>query len=511
MKPWLAQRWMDRGDAPAIQFRDISLTYRQLATKVQRRAIPLKNKGVKRGSTIGILTAPNAQNSLDFVLWAHAVFWLGATLVPLHSKASAAELDAQLAKISLDLLLIDAPDRLSELSQSSANTLRFDTPIAAPDQECAPADIEGDDIMTVLFTSGTSGHSKAVPLSVQNHLASASASAMRLGLCEDDHWLCCLPLCHVGGLAIVLRSAIYGTSFELMQAFSPPQTLELLAEERITLASFVPTMLYRLLDETESDIRSRLRAVLIGGGPIDADLLRRAHRRHLPALPTYGMTEMGSQIATLSPHKTSRATCANKTIQPDEDRLDTAGTALDGVEIRIESESGEPCPAGTVGQIQVRGPMQSPGYLSTGADAPEQQLRFRDGWFQTGDMGRVDAHGYLYIEHRISELIVSGGENVDPTEVARVLRGDNGVKEVAVVGVDDPEWGQIVAAAIVRTDPSAQPDILRQQLLDLCAAELASFKIPRKWRFIDAIPRTATSKTHRHQIRALFAPGDDAI
>lgn len=495
MKPWLAQRWIDRAEALALRAGDVSMTYQELASCVQQRALRLHKDGIERGCIVGILTVPEAQNSLDFVLWAHAVWWLGATLVPLHSRASAAELDVQLASIALDLLLVDNPSRLAELSQAPANILAFDAPIAAPGSACPPADIGGDDILTVLFTSGTSGHAKAVPLSVQNHLASASASSMRLGLCEDDHWLCCLPLCHVGGLAILLRSAIYGTSFELMPEFEVPQTLAILAENRVTLASFVPTMLYRLLNESDADIRSRLRAVLIGGGPIDPDLLRTAHRRGVPALPTYGMTEMSSQIATLSPHPSQAP-------EPLKDRFDTAGTPLDGVEIRVEAGDGRLCKPGEVGQIRVRGPMQSPGYLGLSAAADAQALRFRDGWFHTGDMGWLDAEGFLHIEHRISDLIVSGGENVDPHEVARVLRAVEGVKDLAVVGVDDPEWGQIVCAAIVAGD--ANPDALLMALKKACADALSPFKIPRKWHFIDALPRTATSKPHRQQIRALF-------
>lgn len=502
MRPWLAQRWIDRGDTLALRAGDVALTYAELASEAQRRAIALQERGVARGSRVGILTSPDSQNSLDFVFWAHAILWVGATLVPLHSKASAAELDIQLSKIALELLLVDDARRLAELKHPPTNILDFSAPIAPLGSECLPAQINGEDTMTVLFTSGTSGHAKAVPLSVQNHQASASASSMRLGLCEDDHWLCCLPLCHVGGLAIMLRSAIYGTSFELMPGFSAPEVLALLAEQRVTLASFVPTMLYRLLDEADADIRTRLRAVLIGGGPMDAELLREAHRRGIPALPTYGMTEMGSQIATLSPHETRQRTPGG------DDRFDTAGTPLDGVTIRIEAEDGSACAAGEVGQIRVSGPMQSPGYLSTDADPPEHDLRFIDGWFHTGDMGWLDAEGYLHIEHRISDLIVSGGENVDPTEVARVLRGVDGVRELAVVGVDDPEWGQVVAAVVVRKDSNAPTEPLLQTLKQACAAELAPFKIPRKWRFIDEIPRTATSKTNRHQIRALFATTD---
>jgi O-succinylbenzoic acid--CoA ligase len=495
---------MDRRDAPAISANGAWLSYGELAAEVQRRAAGLRDFGIGRGSVVGVHTGSETQNSLEFVFWSHAVFWLGATLVPLHSKASAAELDFQLSQIPFDLLLVDDASLLGIEASTAKKTANFNELLVPAGAECPPADIDGDDVMTVLFTSGTSGRPKAVPLTVQNHLSSASASAMRLGLCEDDHWLCCLPLCHIGGLAILVRSAVYGTSFELVESFDAPRIRNLLAEKRVTLASFVPTMLYRLLDESDALIASKLRAVLIGGGPIDAKLLRDARRRGLPVLPTYGMTEACSQLATLSPH-------ANSPHGSSPDRLGTAGAPLDGVEIRIENADGGLCERGEIGRIRVRGPMLTRGYL--GQSTQPTDPRFRDGWFDTGDRGRLDADGFLHIEHRISDLIVTGGENVDPGEVAGVLREAGGVGDLAVVGLDDPEWGQIVAAAVVCADAAVSSDEFLAELERRCRTKLAPFKVPRRWRLVGEIPRTASGKIHRNRARELFAATDahDAI
>jgi O-succinylbenzoic acid--CoA ligase len=498
LKPWLAQRLVDRPDALAFSYGDASFDYAEAAQEVQRRAARLDAIGIGRGSRVGLL----GENSLDWVFCAHAVFWLGATLVPLHPRASRAELDFQLSEVKLDLVLVGRTDHT--LDDVDLPVLPLSETCAPHGTECAPADTALDDVMTVLFTSGTTGTPKAVPLTIDNHLSSANASSARLGLCEDDHWLCCLPLCHVGGLAIVLRSAIYGTSFELMDAFSADEVLATLANRPVTLASFVPTMVHRLLDADRldaagGDIASKLRAVLVGGGPVTDELLTEARLRGLPTLPTYGMTEAGSQLATLSPHTT-------------DGRLGTAGTVLDGVELRIERPDGSECTPGESGAIWARGPMLTAGYLDR-PDANTKSVhdrRFRDGWFRTGDVGTLDADGFLRIEHRKSDLIVTGGENVDPSEVEAVLRKNGAVADVAVVGVDDAHWGQVVAALVVPAMSSDQSKAIFEQLEANCREQLAAFKAPRRWMFCDALPRTASGKIRRDQARSLFDGPDDS-
>ncbi len=490
MRPWLAQRWLDRRHAPALTHDGTTLSYEELVERVQRRAARLKAMGIGRGSRVGL----RAPTSIDWVFAAHATFWLGATLVPLHPSTTEQELAFQLDALPLDVLLVDADSDVSRVDVPLMPLEELSGPAGA---ECAPANVDVDDIMTVLFTSGTTGTPKAVPLTVQNHMASATASALRLGLCEDDHWLCCLPLCHVGGLAIVLRSAIYGTSFELVEKFEADRILDMLAARPATLASFVPTMVYRLLEATDGPIESTLRAVLVGGGPIDAQLLRQARERGIPALPTYGMTEAGSQLATLSPHE------AND--DPTGRLLATAGSPLVGVEFRVERDDGSRCAPDEAGALWARGPMLTHGYL--GFEEANRE-RFRDGWFRTGDVGRLDADGYLHIEHRKTDLIVTGGENVDPNEVETVLRRVAAVADTTVVGIDDDEWGQVVAALVVPRHDDTQTDELINELESCCRSQLAAFKVPRRWRLIAQIPRTPSGKVRRNQARRLLTEAD---
>jgi O-succinylbenzoic acid--CoA ligase len=293
----------------------------------------------------------------------------------------------------------------------------------------------------VVFTSGSEGSPKGVRLTQANVVASVEASQSRLGHGRDDAWLCVLPLFHVGGLSILWRQAAAAAPVVLQERFDPADAASGLGE--VAFASFVPTMLRRVL-EAGGTGHDRLRAVLIGGAASDVGLLEDARRVGIPAVPTYGMTETCSQVATPDPA----------------DPLDgSVGPALDGAEIEI----------GDDGRILVRGPMVSPGYVGE----PE-----RSGWFATGDVGRLDG-GRLTVLGRADSVIVTGGENVHPEMVAAAVRSHPGVRDVRVFGIPDTEWGQVVAAEVV-TDLTAEE-------LDALAAALPPPMRPRRWRIVAAI------------------------
>ncbi len=474
---WLELQSQQSPEKVALVVGYRQLTYADLADEVIRRAALLTRRGVRKGDSVALIAA----NSADWIIAAHAIFWTGATLVALHPRSTEDELANQLATLN-PALIISAREYASlGIPTISPGALAN---AEVPSKPLAARPLSEDDVLTILFTSGSTGHPKAVPLTVGNHLASARASAERLGCDDDDRWLCCLPLCHIGGLAIVLRSAIYGTAIELVPRFEPQIIIDRLTDRPVTLASFVPTMLFRLLDHSAGAIENQLRAVLVGGGPITADQLRDARRLGLPVLPTYGMTEAASQLTTLS-------------LDAGGEHLHTAGTPLSGVELELRDADLNPVPTGDAGAIWVRGPMLTSGYLNSDNSA------FIDGWYNTGDFGRLDHRGRLLIEHRQSDRIVTGGENVDPLEVEQVLRDNTRVSDVAVVGVDDPEWGQLVAALIVTEDESQH---LIDSLQSRCRTELAPFKAPRLWAITNEIPRTATGKVRRSVVRTHFKP-----
>jgi O-succinylbenzoic acid--CoA ligase len=322
-----------------------------------------------------------------------------------------------------------------------------------------PAVEAGPEVRTVIFTSGTTGRPKAVGLTAANHEASALASAWNLGVAPDDRWLCCLPLWHVGGLAILVRSAVYGTTAVVHDGFDAERVREELESGEVTLVSLVATMLRRLIDAGMREWPG-LRAALVGGGPVPRDLLEWAAESGFPLLQTYGMTETCSQVATLP-----AAEALAKT--------GSAGRPLPGVELRI----------GEDGEILVRGPMVAPGTVGD------------DGWLHTADRGRIDDEGFLYVEGRLDDVILSGGENVAAAAVEEALLAHPAVADAGVAGVPDPEWGQAVTAYVVVTDDVADDDLAAH-----CRERLARHEVPKRFVRRDALPRNAAGKLLRSRL-----------
>ena len=322
-------------------------------------------------------------------------------------------------------------------------------------------DVAAGDGDTILFTSGTTGTPQPVVLTRANHEASAIASAWNLGVAPDDRWLCVLPLHHVGGLAILWRSVIYGTTVVLHERFDPETAVAAIASGEVTLASLVPTMLRRMRAAGMS-APGELRAILLGGGPVPRDLLEWAVAVGLPVLQTYGMTETASQIATL---RAGEAVAHHG----------SAGRPLLGVELSI----------GDGREILVRGPMVAPGAVED------------DGWLHTGDSGHLDEDGFLHVEGRIDDVIVTGGENVGAAEVEDALLSHPAVADAAVAGRPDREWGEAVTAWVVLA--THVPD---RELAAHCRRLLAAFKVPKAFVRVDELPRNAAGKVVRARLRA---------
>ncbi len=297
-----------------------------------------------------------------------------------------------------------------------------------------------------LHTSGTTAAPKPVELTYGNFQASAAAAAQNLPVGPGDRWLCVLPLFHVGGLSILTRSAIYGSCAIVHERFDADAVGESLESGETTVASVVATMLRRLQARGLAGAPA-LRAALVGGGPVPQDLLEWGIRAGLPLLQTYGMTETCSQIATASAGS-------------------SVARALPGVDLRI----------GPSGEILVRGEMVAPAALGG------------DGWLHTGDRGSLDAEGYLHVEGRIKDTIVTGGENVAAPEVEEALESHPAVVEAAVVGRPDREWGEAVTAFVVA---GAVTDA---ELVAHCRERLARYKVPRSIRRVAELPRTASGK-----------------
>ncbi len=407
------EAWLDRAvrlrpDHPAVN----GMTYAQLHAAA--------NGDLPAGARVGIALAPGA----EFVVALHAIWRAGAVAVPIDLRLAAAQ------RPEVDLLLERPPS-----GSAAAPRTKFGL----------------DDPAVVLFTSGTTAAPRPVTLTFGNLLWSALGSSVAIGHEPGERWLCALPLSHVGGLSIVVRSAIAATTALVHERFETERVRQALEEEGVTLVSLVATTLARLLDAGLAR-PPRLRCALTGGGPVPPALVRRARAAGVPVAQTYGMTEACSQITTQAPG----------------DAHDDAGPPLFCTRVRLTADA----------EIVVSGPTVAGG-----------------GELHTGDLGVLDAAGRLTVTGRKADTIISGGENVAPQEVEAVLEEHPAVAEAAVFGRPDPEWGEAVVAAVVLREEVGEA-ALRQH----CAARLAGFKVPKAIAIVPELPRTASGKLLRGRI-----------
>jgi O-succinylbenzoic acid--CoA ligase len=410
----------------AIEGPERSMTYRELAASAVSGVRELQSLGVRSGDRVAL----DIEDRTDLSVALHACLLHGAVAVPIDPRLT--------------------PEDRASRSADAALALRT-----------APAAVDGPSIpsawsdgmlghpATLMYTSGSTAAPKPVELTYGNWYANAVGSALALGLDYEERWLCSMPLAHVAGLSILIRSLIYATTAVLHQRFDTESMLRELMDRsrRITMVSLVPTMLARLLD-AGLHAPPTLRWVLLGGAPIPPRLLERARDARVPVAPTYGMTEACSQIATF-------------------------GFPLHGARVALEG-----------GEVIVRGPMVAPGALSA------------DGWLHTGDLARFE-DGRLVIIGRSSDTIVTGGENVAPAEIEAVLCTHPDVADAAVFGRPDPEWGEAVIARVIpRGSEALDPDRLRAY----CRARLAPFKVPRRIELAGELPRTESGKLRRREL-----------
>ena len=486
---WLRQRAASTPERLAFIAGPERLTFSELDAAVDTTCAALASQRIKTdaGSDVGRpMIALLAGNSGAFVRAVHAVARLGAVLLPLNVRLSAVELVWQVRDSGASLIIADAAHmNLAKGLGVPAVPLEDVTR-----REAAPArfqDVDRFDLaspMSVVYTSGTTGRPKGAVLSYGNHLWSAVGSALNLGLRDDDRWLATLPLFHVGGLAILLRSVIYGMAAVVHPTFDAEQANRAIDEDGVTIASVVANMLQRMLDQRdERAYPASFRCMLLGGGPAPRPLLEACAARGVPVVQTYGLTEASSQVTTLSPEDALR-------------RLGSAGKPLFGTELRIV-EGNAIRPPGQPGEILVRGPTVTPGYLNR----PDETARaLRDGWLHTGDLGYVDAEGYLYVLDRRDDLIVSGGENVYPAEIEATLHAHPAVLEAGVVGAPDERWGRVPQAVVVLRPGAAATAV---ELIEFCRARLAGYKTPREVKFATRLPRNASGKLLRGALREL--------
>ena len=489
MRDWLAVRADATPEATALAAAgdvDDAATYADLDRRVETLAGRLAARGIGVDDPLAVCSGTRAA----FVEVIHAAQRLGATLVPVDARATAAELGVRFDRVSPAAVVCEAATETAAIEAADAPVLSLDDPTADAEPLSAvdpePFDLPEwavDDPVAVLFTSGTTGDPKGVVLTTANVLASATASAFRLGLLPDDCWHVALPMYHTGGLAPVYRSVLYGTALSVQRDFEPAATLSAMRAADATGVSLVPTMLERLL---EAGSLPDLRVVLVGGAPCPPDLLERADDRGVPVAPTYGMTEAASQIATARPSVAA-------------DHPNSVGHPLLFAELSVVDEADARCAPGESGELVVGGAVVTPGYL----DADRTAEAFCSAGLRTGDRGHRDEAGRVYVEGRLDDTIVTGGENVDPAEVATALRRHDAVADCAVVGLPDETWGQRVAALVIANEGASAAD-----LREHCRGRLADFKRPRTVDFAAELPRTASGTVDRAAVRRQLGADD---
>ncbi|THD79422.1 MAG: long-chain fatty acid--CoA ligase [Phenylobacterium sp.] len=421
---------------------------------------------------------------------------LGKPFAPLNYRLTDADLNKLLARTAPSIAIVD-DDMAGRLKPVPGVTVvsrsAFEAACLDPVNRAAELDFVDPDIAVLLFTSGTTGEPKAAILRHRNLTSYVISTVEFLASGEDEAALVSVPAYHIAGISAVLTGVYSGRRTVHLAAFTPEAWVEAAATEQVTHAMVVPTMLGRILDvlEARGERLPKLKALSYGGGRMPQPVIERAMRilRHVDFVNAYGLTETSSTIAVLGPEDHRQAIASSD--EAVRRRIASVGRPLPSLEVEIRGPEGEVLPAGQSGEIYVRGEQVSGEYV-------HKKVIQDDGWFATNDGGWMDADGYLFVEGRLDDVIVRGGENISPGEIEDVLREHPQVADVAVLGLPDNDWGEKVAAAVVAKEgaPSAE------ELAAFVKAKLRSTKTPEVWEFREALPYNDTGKLLRRQLKA---------
>ncbi|WFE93366.1 AMP-binding protein [Micromonospora sp. WMMD987] len=498
----LRRQALRRADAEALVDGDARWTYAELDADVDRHAAALRDAGIADGDLVGVL----GRNTAGYVVALLALSRLGAVSVPLnwrlHVNEQAYVLDqagvsaliyqddfaadvARLAAVTGVRTLVAAGEHVVGDARRLADLLAGQpSGVRVADAEKSPADVH-----RLLYTSGTTARPKGVVHTCGNLTANHFAQVLELELTAADRILVSAPLFHVSGLeAPGLATFVAGATMVLTPTFKPTDIARIAAGERVTGMVLAAQILFGLLDLDDPPDLATLRYLLFAGV---APGVRQEVKRRLPhvrLIDTFGMTELCNGVCYLdAAHEQSK--------------LGALGAPFPGVRIRIVDEHFRPVGPDVEGEIVVQGEKVSPGYWN---DDEANRLSRRDGWFRTGDVGRIDADGYLWFVDRRADLIKSGGENVASAEVERVLARHPDVAEVAVIGVPDPRWDEVPKAFVVlRPGATGTAEELRAH----CRAELARYKVPRDVQLVTSLPRNDSGKVLKQALREAAVSG----
>lgn len=484
----------------AWRYGDRSASYALARDRIARLAGGLQAHGLRAGDRVA-LVLPNGPDLFE-LLW--ATFWAGLVTVPLNRHLHPREVAYALAHSGARILVV-APETGDAASggTAGATVLRTGSPsyeALAAGPPAPVADVRPQDPAWIFYTSGTTGRPKGATLTHRNLMSMTLNYYADIDPVRDDAvFLHAAPLTHGSGMYL-LPAAGHGAVNVISAAgsFDPADYLALAEAHQVTHGAFLaPTMLRRLTDEVRAGSAPelpRLRSLVIGGAALYQEDLQEALDAFGPIITQmYGQGEAPMTIAVMKPDQ----------IPPDgaHPRRRSCGQPFTGVEVRVADAEGTELPAGTTGEIRVRGDVVMAGYWS---DPAATAGAIDNGWLLTGDIGHVDEHGFLYLTDRSKDVIISGGSNIYPREVEEVLLAHPAVHEAAVIGIPDPDWGENVGAFVV-ISPGA--DVTETELIAHCRAHLASFKKPKLITFLDELPKNANGKIVKRDLRERRASG----
>ncbi len=496
---WIEYNANHRGDHPATIERPSGRvqTYGEMHLRVGKIAQMLLDRGVQKGDRVGVL-ALNSQDQLDLIC---ATWRIGAVHLALNFRLTPSELDFIIGNAepkllvfdralatTVDALTVEVPEKIETEGQGGASA--FEESFATCEPLLEMVELESDDSCMLMYSSGTTGVPKGV-IMTHGMMIWANVNAGASFYCNRDMVsLSVMPLFHIGGLQVFALPALCaGGTAVVARMFEPGDTLALMSDPALKISHFlgVPAIYNALRDHPDNPKAdfSRMRVALAGAEAVPVSLVRWWGERGVLIQEGYGMTE-------------NVASCMAVNREDVIDHPGSAGKPLRHIQVRVTREDGTEADAGESGELWCRGPVVTPGYWKR-PEANEDS--FVDGWFRTGDIGSKDADGYFYIEDRLKDMYISGGENVYPAEVENVLYEMPEIKEVAVIGLPDEKWGEAgCAVVVVQEGHSLKPE----QLFDFCRPRLARFKQPLSIEFVSELPRNATGKVLKFELRKQF-------
>lgn len=495
---WTGHWAQQKPDAPVITFNERVISWAEFNRSVIARAADLARSGVHKGDRVACLLL----NRPEF----YEVFWacqrIGAIFVPLNTRLAAVELHEIMRDAEPALLLSENSAGLPQLATllglvgDTVPSVLLDTPADTAHSEntgeiAPPTPCTLDDAATIVYTSGTTGLPKGAVLTHGNVIASAQMWIVDFKLTGADRHLMALPLCFTGGLiASSMHIFCAGAQMVLMDVFEPVRALQLIARHKLTWFIAVPLMLQRMRDEPvwdDTDLSS-LRGMQSGGAAVPVPLIEAWRGRGVELMQGFGLTECsaGSNLFLAPEFAVAKA--------------GSIGRAGFSNEVRVVNDDGKIAAADEVGELQIRGALVLREYWRRPEATAETFAE--DGWLKTGDLAKHDADGFHYIVGRKKDMIVTGGLNVYPAEVERVLDCIPGITESAVIGVPDADWGEAVVA-VLRVPPGSAPDL--STVLKACRESLAGYKVPKRCEFVEDFPRTVSGKILKRVLRDMYS------